>query len=353
MIPPLLYQPLFLFVAVILTFVAVANRRDVYDEEPIVPSVIMCFALICFLGFRPHSSVFGDTYNYATWFGMSYWTGFDMEAENLLFDNLYVWLGDNFPDATPLFVIMAFINLVCTLITCRKLFPANTFLAFLVCLAAFSTFSYLTNGIKAGVAASLFLVSLAYRDNLIVSIPFLLLSWGFHHSMQLPVAVYVLTLFFKDSRWYFYGWLFCLFCAATHISFFQTLFAGMTDDSGSSYLSSTEDWGGKSGFRIDFVIYSAMPVLMGYYVIFKYELRDKLYEDMLHYYLAANGIWMLCMYGQYTNRIAYLSWFAYPFLIVYPSLAIPNDSHPLVENMNKYVYAHMGFTIFMQVVYYA
>ena len=135
--------------------------------------------------------------------------------------------------------------------------------------------------------------------------------------MQLPVAVYVIISFFKDSRWYFYGWLFCLFCAAAHISFFQNLFAGFSDESGNAYLTSTDDWGGKSGFRIDFVIYSAMPVLMGYYVIFKYELRDRLYEDLLHYYLTTNGIWMLCMYGAFTNRIAYLSWFSYPFLIIY------------------------------------
>ena len=45
------------------------------------------------------------------------------------------------------------------------------------------------------------------------------------------------------------------------VTFFQDLFAGIADESGAEYLSSTNsDWGGKSGFRIDFVVYSFMPV---------------------------------------------------------------------------------------------
>lgn len=353
MIEAILYPYIFSFLIVILTFIFISNRRDVYDVEPILPSLILCVGLAIWIGLRPHSSVFGDTINYVYAWTRSMWNGFNPDAENFLFDNMSGWLAEYFPDATVLFLIMAFINCGCTLIACRKLFPSNTMLAYLVCLIAFSSFSYLTNGIKAGGAAALFMVAMAYRDKLIVSIPFLLLAWGFHHSMQLPVAVYILVSIFRDSRWYFYGWLFCMFCAAAHISFFQNLFAGMTDESGNAYLTSSDDWGGKSGFRIDFVVYSAMPVLMGYYVIFKYELRDKLYEDLLHYYLTTNGIWMLCMYGAFTNRIAYLSWFAYPFLIIYPCFAIPNDQHPLVTNMKTYIYVHMSFTLFMQLVYYA
>ena len=353
MIPAFLYSYIFSFLIVILTFVFISNRRDVYEVEPVGPSLILCLFLAIWIGLRPHSPVVGDTINYALFWHRQMWDGFNPEAENFIFDNMSGWLAENFPDATPLFVIMATINCFCTWIACRKFFPSNTMLAFLVCLIAFSSFSYLTNGIKAGAAAALFMVAMAYRDKMYISIPFLLVSWGFHHSMQLPVAVYVILTFFKDSRWYFCGWLFCLFCAAAHISFFQNLFAGMTDESGNGYLTSTEDWGGKSGFRIDFVLYSAMPVLMGYYVIFKYELRDKLYEDLLHYYLTTNGVWMLCMYGAYTNRIAYLSWFSYPFLIIYPCFAIPNAAHPLVANMKTYIYIHMSFTLFMQLVYYA
>ena len=113
--------------------------------------------------------------------------------------------------------------------------------------------------------------------------------------------------------------------AVGHVSFFQNLFAGMTDESGAGYLNwnPNEDWGGKSGFRLDFVIYSAMPVIMGYYVKFKYQLEDKLYDTMLN------------------------------ILLVYPCYAIGDETHPLVLIRKKVVLLHLAFTLFMAFIYYA
>lgn len=353
MIPAAFYPYIFLILVAIMTLVAAQNKRDVYDVEPLGPSLIVCILCIVFIGTRPHSAVFGDTINYSNWWGLKIWMGFDPTTENKLFDNLYNWMGSIFPDPTVFFIFIATLFFGGVWVASRKLFPANTLIVFLAYMAAFSTFSYATNGIKAGAASTLFLISMAYRDKLPISIIFLLLSWGFHHSMQVPVAAYVLTLFFKDCKWYFYGWLFCLLMALGHVTVFQEIFAGMSEENGYLTSTSSADWGGKSGFRIDFVLYSAMPVVMGYYVLYKYKLQDRLYEIMLQLYLVTNAIWMLCMYAEYTNRIAYLSWCMYPFLIIWPCFAIPDESHPLVENRFKYIYAHLGFTLFMELIYYA
>lgn len=355
MIPAFVYKYIYLLIVTVLTFAVVGHRKDLTTRENLGGSVLLCMFLIIFIGFRPLSYAFVDMMNYAESWGLFEWCGFDFNTQNILFDNLYVFMGSLFPDGTFFFVLIAAIYFGCMFVACRKLFPSNTFITYLVCLAAFSTFSYGTNGIKAGAAASLFLVALAYRDKTWISIIFLLLSWGFHHSMQLPVAAYVLTLIFKKKEWYFYGWLFCLLMAVGHVSFFQNLFAGMTDESGAGYLDwdATDDWGGKSGFRLDFVIYSAMPVVMGYFVKFKYNLVDKLYDTMLNIYLTCNGVWMLCMYAQFTNRIAYLSWFMYPILLIYPCYAIADENHPLVKARKMVVLLHLAFTLFMTFVYYA
>lgn len=354
MIPAYLYKYIYLLLVTVLTLAVVKYRRSLKVTESIIGSALLCLFMVLFIGFRPVSVYFVDMVNYANWWGETWW-GFNWEAENLLFDNLYQYMGSIFPDGTVFFVLMATIYFIGMLVVCRKLFPSNTLIVFLVCLAAFSTFSYGTNGIKAGAAASLFLVALAYRDKMWLSIIFLLLSWGFHHSMQVSVAAYALTLVFKNEKWYFYGWLFCLLMAVAHISFFQELFAGMTDESGTGYLNwdTNDDWGGKRGFRLDFVIYSAMPVVMGYYVKFKYQLEDRFYDTMLYMYLTCNGIWMLCMYAQFTNRIAYLSWFMYPILLVYPCYAIVDKNHPLVLVRQKVVLLHLAFTLFMVLIYYA
>lgn len=355
MISAFLYKYIYLVLVTILTLVVVRNRKSLEKREELGSSILLCLLLVFFIGLRPHNGAyFVDTANYANWWGKIGWSGFDWEVSNKLFDNLYNYTGNVFPDATGFFILIAAVYFLCLLIACRKLFPSNTLIAFLVCLAAFSTFSYATNGIKAGAAGSLFLVALAYRDRMWISILFLLLSWGFHHSMQLPVAAYVLTFFFKKKEWYFYSWIFCLFVAVAHVSAFQELFAGFSDESGASYLDSdgNEDWGGKSGFRIDFVIYSAMPVIMGYYVKYKYKLEDKLYDIMLNIYLTCNGVWMLCMYAQFTNRIAYLSWFMYPILLIYPCYVILDENHPLVISRKKIVLGHLAFTLFMIFIYY-
>ncbi|MDO4462735.1 MAG: EpsG family protein [Bacteroidia bacterium] len=333
----------------------VGTRKPLKIREDIIGSLILCVFLVFFIGFRPHSNAFGDTANFAREWGRTSWEGWTWDTENVIFDNLFVYWGTIFDDVTPIFLLCSAIYFSCILIACRKLFPANTLMIFLIYLAAFSSFSYGTNGIKAGAAGAIFLVALAYRTNLVVSIPLVLLSLGFHHSMQMPIAAYIITLVLKNKDWFFYGWLFCLAMAVLHVTFFQELFAGLSDSSGAGYLSNdttAEVQRAKSGFRIDFIVYSAMPVVMGYFVKYKYQLKDTLYDILLNMYLTTNGVWMLCMYAEFTNRIAYLSWFMYPLVLVYPCYAIANERHPLVQNRKAIVLGHLGFTLFMTLIYY-
>lgn len=354
MISAQFYQTFYLLIVLVLTLIAIKPKRTPGIAENPLPSMLLCFLMILFIGLRPINYIFVDMMNYAGGWEHTDWESFNFDTENLLFDNLYNYMAGTYMPIELFFLIIAIIYFGGMYLACKKLFPNHILLMLLVCMAAFSTFSYGTNGIKAGAASSLFLVALAYRDKIWLSGLFLLMSWGVHHSMQMPVAAYLLTLFFKKKEWYFYGWGFCLLLALAHITFFQTLFAGLSDESGAGYLGSIDSaWGGKSGFRVDFVIYSAMPVLMGYFVKYKYGLKDKLYDTMLNMYLATNGIWMLCMYAQFTNRIAYLSWFIYPIILVYPCFTIKDQSHPLVLNRNKIILAHLGFTIFMSFIYYA
>ena len=128
MIPDFLYKYIYHILIAILTIFAVRNRRNIFESEPILGSLLLCFFMILFIGFRPHTAVFVDTKNYADWWGLQYWTGFDTEVENLLFDNLYIWMSNIFPDPTIFFLLVATLYFSCLLIACRKLFEANTFI---------------------------------------------------------------------------------------------------------------------------------------------------------------------------------------------------------------------------------
>lgn len=359
-----LYKPLFLAIVAILTLL-ISQKYLIINQSVIVNnrqgdtrSIIVVIFFILFIGLRPLSGIyFVDMANYNVDYNVFY-DGvkfkFDFNAENLLFDNLFAFWGSRRLGIDHFFLFVSVVYFGCAYLGIRRIFPEYKLEAYLVFLAALSTFSYGTNGIKAGAAASIFIWAYSYRDRILICIPLVLLSWGFHHSMQLPVAAFVLSLFFKNTKWYFYGWIACFLIAILHITAFQELFAGMSDEHGATYLigSGPEGDGTKGGFRIDFIIYSSMPILVGYYTIFRKRLKvSEKYRQLINFYLFTNGIWMLCMYASFTNRIAYLSWFMYPIVLIYPILYEQ-------WGCNKYkvfsyvMLTHLGFTLFMMFIYY-
>lgn len=322
-------------------------------------TLILAIFMVLFIGFRPENGVFIDMMNYVMYYHVFYEGTtfiFNKDAENLLHDNFLAWVGSQNLGMTFFFVSIATIYFICTYVACKKMFPRDTLAAYLVFLAALSTFSYGTNGIKAGSAGAIFLMGIAYRENLKICIPLILMSLGFHHSMIMPIVAFAITLVYKNSKAYFAAWCFCLLIAIAHITLFQELFADILSDTGDSgvvYLNSTDgNWGGKTGFRIDFVFYSAMPILVGYWAVYKKKLQlSKLYTCLLNMYMTLNGTWMLCMYANFTNRIAYLSWFLYPIVLIYPFLN-ENWGISRYKSFSLVLLAHLGFTLFMTFIYY-
>ena len=362
------YYTVYLIIVTIITFF-VYSKYSKKNSEITYPlkvkktpgTLLLALFMTFFIGFRPESGVFIDMINYITDYYAFHQNNifvFDKEAENFLFDNYFAWVGSLDLGTTFFFVSIAIVYFIGTYIACKKMFPQDTLAAYLVFLAAFSTFSYGTNGIKAGAAAAIFLMAIAYRNNLKICIPLILVSWGCHHSMIMVVVAFILTLIVKNSKIYFAGWCLCLLIAMAHITFFQELFAGILSDSGdtsgANYLNAVDnEWGGRTGFRIDFVIYSAMPILVGYLAVYKKKMQlSKSYTSLINLYMTLNGTWMLCMYANFTNRIAYLSWFLYPIVLIYPFLN--EDWGPTrYRAFSKVMLTHLGFTLFMKFIFYA
>lgn len=294
-----------------------------HKASPILP-LSLCILVIIFLGLRPLSGVFVDMMNYAEAYearqqfikgGFS----FKPDAPNFIFDNVLNFLSLNYYDIVVFFFLIAVIYVICLYFALGKVFPNDVFYALVVYFGAFSTFSYGTNGIKAGAAASIFLLAFAYYRKPIIAALFLFISLGFHHSMTLPIVAFLLAYFVRNPKWYFAGWIFCLIMAIFHVTAFQEFFANFADESGSEYLLADEDeWGGRKGFRWDFILYSLPPIAIGWWAIYKNKVIDRMYQLLLCTYIAVNGVWMLCMYMPYNNRLAYLSWFILPVVSIYP-----------------------------------
>ena len=348
------YEAVYLIIVFILTLI-VSSRysvtyRDERKESPI-RSLLLCAFMILFIGLRPVSPVFVDMMGYyLNWEDWDFGKiAFYWDQQSLLYDNLRILMSTSQISVDVFILLISIIYFGLMWWSCRRLFPNDTLFAFLVCLAAFSTFSYATNGIKAGSAASIFLLAIAYSDKKVLSFLLALISIGFHHSMIMVVGCYVVVCLINNPKYYFALWVVCLGLAAAHVTFFQSLFNSIVDEQGQMYLS--EQRFGK-GFRLDFIIYSAMPIIVGAYSVFVKKIRSKRYSLLLSLYLLTNSVWLLCMYAEFTNRIAYLSWFLYPVVLIYPFLKenIGPNRYITVRNISFF---HIAFTMFMVFIFYS
>lgn len=361
MIPAALYQPIYLLVVTLMTFFSMSlyGRWGKLLKSPKTSQIISIFMLVMvvwFVGTRPNSGKFIDMMNYYNYYDYIFNEPFlfDWDTDNLIWDNFFVWMASQGISFSTWLILVASAYFGLMYLACRKLFGNDVLVSFVTYLGAFSTFSYGTNGMKAGVAASVFLVAMAYRDKLWLSIPIALLSLGFHHSMIMVIAAYFVVLCLKNPKYYFVGWIISLIFAALGIKYFQSYFAGFTTEHGAEYLLVSEEDTDAfiTGFRPDFILYSAVPVYLGYKMLYKYKFKSVTYSFLLRLYIMTNSIWMLCMYASFNNRIAYLSWFIYPIVLIYPFISREKNLFQ-GKYLRRVVYGHLGFTLFMHFIYYA
>lgn len=360
MIPAELYESVYLITILLFSIpvFVVYNSGSVLslgqnNNRYTIVALFLTIAMILFVGLRPNSSIFvdGPGYYYAMINHRFEETPLKF-SDNFLFVALMSFMSSISTPPQVAFIVLAFINFFFTFIAARKLFPNSATAAMLVFFASFSTFSYSVNGIKAGCAAAIFLCALAYHDNWKLSLIFLISAMGFHHSMELPIVAYIICSIYKRTNVYFIIWIVSFLIALLHITYFQYFFADFTDEHGAGYLIVDEDTLSSKGFRMDFVVYSFSPILIWLIVKTRYAISSDVYDFLINVYLLVNSIWMLCMYAEFTNRIAYLSWGILPFVLIYPFLN---------ENLGRNGYKlfsfvflfNLCFTLFMHFIYYA
>ena len=352
------YKPIYYIILVICTLISLSNIESDRERNEKKSTFLLCLFMILFIGLRPVSlKYFVDMYGTAMQFSL--WVHeqvrFSFTEQNLIYDNLRINMATLGFSYTSFFLIIAAIYFGGIYYICCRIFRSNQLIAFVVCLSAFSAFSYATNGIKAGSAASVFLVAMAlyHNDRKLISILVSILSIGFHHSMVLPVFAFIVCMLIKQDKIYFYIWVICLMLALLKVTYFQDLFATISSDAGNEHAAGYLTGIGKAtkGFRIDFIIYSAVPIILGRWISYLGAEKSESYQYILNLYTLVNAIWMLCMYAEFTNRIAYLSWFMYPIVLIYPLL---NEDYLYQDTrlMKIFVYGHLCFTLFLEFIYY-
>lgn len=364
MIPASLYHPIFIYLVIAFTIISCVKVRRlgyigiIRGNDNFIGACLLCLALALFIGGRPISGrYFGDTFNYAYDFKMM-----EINPDIPDYDGEWIWTlvmywCSRVMDVSQYFTIIDLGYFGLTLWACKRLTPNNVLISMLFCMGAFSFFSYGTNGIRNGLACSLILLFLSYltgskKDKIIAAL-IAFVAFNIHHSTGLPILMSVVSLFFiRSFKSAFTFWILSILISLVAGGIVSSFFASLGFDDRVSYLQAEmSDTFSHTGFRWDFLIYSMMPIILGYYIIYKRGSRNVAYEFLLNTYTLSNAFWVMVIRANYSNRFAYLSWFMYPIVLAYPLLKLDIWKEQQGKRLSQIMLAHIGFTWFMSTIY--
>ncbi|MFC5684430.1 EpsG family protein [Flavobacterium sp. MAHUQ-51] len=355
LVPLEFYTPIYFYVILLIVIISFIRSKSIpiTDRKNLKGISILGFLLVVFvvfyMGLRPINWRFGDmvVYNYSF---EKYQQGFPFIPSSDIVFEYFMYNCAQIMTASSFFLLCTLLYVLPLWAACRKWFAAYNYYAFLALVASFSFWAFGTNGIRNGIATSIFLYALS-RDKLVFKVIWVIVALGFHKSIAIPTAALILTYFYNDHKKYFYGWLACIPLSLVAGGFWEGLFAGLMEDDRVSYLTGTNEQGefSSTGFRWDFVLYSASAVYAAYFFIFKKKFQNPIYNRLVCVYLAANGFWILVIRANFSNRFAYLSWFMMGIIIVYPfitKIQIKNQHRVL----GTVLLAYFAFSYLMNVI---
>lgn len=279
--------------------------------------VLVIFSII--LGYRPGSINFGDTALYQR----VYEEGGFMNAEEPIWDAIGS-ICRSIGLSTGLYLsLIAFLYAFLPFLFLER-YSNNKWFSLLMILSSFSFLGYGINGIRNGLALSILTYSFLFIDpkgkvqwmKILVCFT---IAMGIHKSSLLPISGIILSLLIvKEIKTAVLIWLFCIPISLLGSSVIAPLFLNLGfDDRLDEYLLGVF----KTGFRWDFILYSCVPILLAYYIIYvKKIVVEQLYKVLINTYILSNAMWIIIIEAAFSNRFAYLSWFMYPIVVAYPLL---------------------------------
>ena len=296
----------------------------------IIFCLFIAMSLLLYIGYRPS---FADTgsyiHSYSLLEGIS---GINLNKE-WLWHNLNIYCREAGLSVEHFFLLVGAVYLGGMMCICWKLTKNHVWISFLFFIAAFSFYGYGLNGIRNGMACSLILVSLACfsHNNKKMFYPLglliLFIAYSIHRSTLMPIISILLSLtMVKRPAISIQFWLVSIilslligngvggFMASTGI------FEEKADYFIEAELTKNAEQFSRTGFRWDFLLYSAMPVLLVWFVTVKRSFVDATYNLIANTYILTNAMWIIVIRANFSNRFAYLSWFLYPIVLAYPLL---------------------------------
>ena len=341
-----------LLVIVIITVIFLllfpAKRRKITSSKLFLCSLtLFC---ICFIGIREWwvEEVYSDSIRY----GQSYLilsnhlTLNIKDAKDVGF-SVFSWLCAQLSlSINTYFILCACLYVIPLMLFSCRITRIHSVVLFIMIITSLSFYNYGVNGIRNGIATSLLLWSITYFPR---KMPFLILSILaviFHKSVLIPLVSFLIVCHFSKTKWYVFAWVcaiplsFYIFQAFSDFLLRFTFIADRAED----YLTgSIEGEFSRVGFRYDFLLYGAVPIIVGYYFLYKKHFEDQFYERLFNCYVLTNTFWVLINQVPYSNRFAYLSWFMMPILIIYPFIYYPSIQNRYLH-ISTFLLGYYAFT---------
>jgi hypothetical protein len=343
-IQPQYYAPIFYCIILLLVIIQVSKLSQssgcsiLSKRQPSdLTTAIFPILLIIFFGLRPISGkYFVDTFTYEysyTLIGDSLNDISVNTKEEWLWTALQTISHFLHLSINGFFIIVASGYIGLMYWTCRRFMPSNVWIAMLFCMTAYSFYSYGINGIRNGLACSMTLLAFSFffdadnKQGKIIAIIIVFLAMGIHKTVILPAICMTIAYFLiKDTKLAIGYWIFSIVLSMVVGDAVSNFFAGLGfDDRMTEYLAndkSTMSQFSNTGFRWDFLLYSAMPIWLGYYITVTRGIKDKVYSLLINTYILCNAFWVMVINASFSNRFAYLSWFMYPIVLAYPLLKV-------------------------------
>lgn len=328
-------------------FVFLYNKRSSFFNKQLTPFVLLI--IIMMITFRPEVwQYFGDTCNYAMAFRFAQQYGEAPDKYNDIGFIATINLFRKF-DLRVWFLFFALLYVIPQYLVCKKLFGEYKAFACVLLVGALSFFAYGFNGMRNGAACSL--VMWAFIVPFPLKILLFIFAVSLHKSTLLPVVAYFISLLYNSTKKYIYLWCVCLVVAYSFSGILGDMqwLTELIGDNRVNYInqdfSSIENASNMNfsytGFRWDFVIYSVVPIFLGWKFLVVKRIKNDNYRLFLNIYLLCNAAWLFTARIPFNNRFAYLSWFIMPIVLAYPFIL--NNPLTRAKNMNYVVIIYLIF----------
>ena len=329
-----------------------SNTIDVEQENGFSQGLLLAVFVAVMLGtYDIGWEISYDRENYASYF--LHYANYDVPWNEILFEG--EWLFNSYMKALsflgdPQYWLLctAFIYTFNYYIVARRVAPENVYILLLAMVSSFCFIGYGTNTIRAGFALSFVLVGFSYYQNLFQSLLLFFIAYNIHHSTAIPIAAFFVAKCYDKPKFFYSFWFICVALSAVAGGYFTTLFSslGQDFDNRVDYLTTTETHY-HTGFRIDFILYSFLPIIIGYIYQNRLNYNNSFYTILHSTYVISNAFWVLVIRANFSDRFAYLSWFMYALVMVYPLLDQPEHFENAGKKLALTLLFISGFTYYM------